>query len=76
MAGIDKIYGSDDQYNELRAWLTEHKPEALRHLYQEEYPNDWITRPISNFPEEIDMWLLDNCELDWVVSRLKEQYNK
>jgi len=31
---------------------------------------------ISNFPEKVDMWLLENCPLDWVVNCIKEQYGK
>jgi len=31
-------------------------------------------RPISNFPEEIDEWLRNNCPIDFVQQRLKEQY--
>jgi len=33
-------------------------------------------RPISNFPENIDKWLIDNCPIDFVKNRLKEQYGK
>ncbi|MCK9429827.1 MAG: hypothetical protein M0R17_07465 [Candidatus Omnitrophica bacterium] len=32
-------------------------------------------RPIANFPENIDKWLLKNCPIKWVVIRIKEQYS-
>jgi len=39
-----------------------------RNGYDKEY------RPISNFPEAIDKWLLKKCDIEWVVNRIKEQY--
>jgi hypothetical protein len=36
------------------------------------YPKEG--RPISNFPESIDMWLLKNCTIEWVVNYIKDQY--
>jgi hypothetical protein len=36
---------------------------------------DWSeTHLITNFPEEIDMWLLENCPMKWVTGRIKDQY--
>lgn len=31
--------------------------------------------PIANFPPDIDKWLIENCPIEWVRYRLKEQYN-
>ena len=47
-------------------------------MTQEEYdnfnPEDHIEIPIMNNPVFYDVWLIRNCEIDWVVKRLKEQY--
>ena len=73
MAAIDKIYGTTDQARELRSWLEQHYPEALGRLYPVDGYDD-ADRPISNFLQEQDKWLLENCPLSWVVDRIKEQY--
>ncbi len=78
MASIEKIYGTYEQHDELANWCKEHKPEALDFFFAELWYNlDWYDEgeyPIANFPEDIDMWLLENCPLDWVVKRIKYQY--
>jgi hypothetical protein len=78
MAAIDKIYGTISQYEELRDWLTQNKPEALVFLYSESWSySEWWDgedHPISNFPESIDTWLLENCPIDWVIEAINEQY--
>lgn len=47
-------------------------------MTQEEYdnfnPEDHVEIPIMNNPVFFDVWLIRNCEIDWVVKRLKEQY--
>ena len=97
MAGIDKIYGSTEQYDEFYNWLLENEismkcrigfnwdgrtdidifddilPSEC--LYQRgEYKSNPDARPISNFPEEVNKWLLKVCPLKWVTDRIKEQY--
>lgn len=74
MAGIDKIYGTQKQYDELYNWLKENKPSALKYMYMKDgwAPDD--ERPISNFTYGIDRWLMKNCPLEFVQARLKEQY--
>ena len=95
MAGIDTIYGTQKQYNELKRWLKENqKPIKCRvgfdlvgnketPIYEMVLPTERLysrngydknKRPISNFPEAIDKWLLKNCKIEWVVNRIKEQY--
>lgn len=75
MAGIDKIYGTQGQYLELEKWLDNYCPDYKRYLYPKDgYNNNY--RPISNFPLEIDEWLKENCPLDFVQKRLKEQYGE
>jgi hypothetical protein len=74
MAAIDKIYGTQEQYLEFKEWLKDNKPSATRYLYPEKCTNE-KDRAISNFPETIDMWLLDNCPIKWVVEYIKDQYD-
>jgi len=94
MAGIDKIYGTQEQYFELEKWLVENQ-KPIKVLvgrcgkegdqYEDLLPTDCLYekegynkehRPISNFGIEIDGWLQENCPLDFVQKRLKEQYGK
>lgn len=100
MAGIDKIYGTQFQYNEFKKWLKENqKPIKCRtgsttkkflffiiekDIYEYILPTNCLygrngynkeDRPISNFPEAIDKWLLKKCPIKWVTDRIKEQYN-
>lgn len=100
MAGIDKIYGTQKQYNEFKKWLIENqKPIKIAYdydmvtikgiirkrniTYKDVLPSNYLyprngydknKRPISNFPEKIDKWLLKHCKIEWVVNRIKEQY--
>jgi len=98
MAAIDKIYGTQKQYSELRNWLKRNAKimripigitlyangfegeeeyitaHPIRFLYSVKGFNH-SCRPISNFPEKIDMWLLKNCPLKWVTDEIKEQYD-
>lgn len=74
MAGIDKIYGTKEQFDEFFAWTKEHNPEAVRYFYQlgDNYPDK--IRPLTNFPEKIDRWMLENCPLKFVTDRITDQY--
>lgn len=95
MAGIDKIYGTQKQYNEFKKWLKENQVpircetgsvwngKKEKKIYEMVYPTDYLyprngyykgDRPISNFPEKIDKWLLKHCKIDWVIARIKAQY--
>ena len=93
MAAIDKIYGTQEQYDDLEDWLKgNEKPIRCRvgmewiknrPIYESSLPSEWLyskkgydkdDRPISNFPNEIDRWLLKNCPLQWVTDKIKEQY--
>ena len=100
MASIDKIYGTQEQYNEFKKWLYENQKfiritydydtvtingviRKRNIKYREVLPSDYLyprngydksNRPIANFPEKIDKWLLKNCKIEWVVERIKEQY--
>lgn len=76
MAAIDKIYGSKGQWIELDKFLRKHKKHEWLKYLRTMPNNDSFDNPISNFPREVDMWLMDNCPLDFVQERLKEQYGK
>ena len=74
MAAIDKIYGSTEQYDEFYEWCKKHKPEAINYFYPRSgYEND-SDRPITNLPESIDMWLLENCDITYITEFIKDQY--
>jgi len=98
MASIEKIYGTQKQYNELKLWLeknqkpircktgfniNEYKIETPIYSFvlptnclYDKYGYNKDYRPISNFPENIDKWLLKTCPLNWVKNEIKKQYNK
>ena len=73
MAAIDKIYATKEQHDTFRQWCADNCPEALPHFYVWQW-NDGGVHPITNFPEIIDMWLFCNCPLDFVVERIRDQY--
>lgn len=73
MASIDKIYGTNEQWNELFRWLARHRPQYCKFLYPP-FGYDPLDRPISSFPSYADKWLMKNCQLKFVQDRLKEQY--
>ena len=70
MAAIDKIYGTPEQHRELTRWLESSRPDLQPFLY----PEPVTMGPISNFPTWADRWLLDNCPLEWVITRIRDQY--
>ena len=80
MAAVDKLYGNEDQFLELRAWISKYKPEAEQYLHyvdETEKEDPYFTggpKVLCNFPEHVDEWLLENCTIEWVVLQIKEQY--
>lgn len=74
MAGIDKIYGTDEEWAELFRYLAMERPQYCRFLCGP-FGYEKQPRPISNFPPYADRWLYDNCPLKWVKKRIKEQYD-
>lgn len=73
MAAIDKIYGNAKEYDELRGWASMAEPYILGWFYPKRVQGTTV-QPITNFPEEVDMWLLLNCPIDWVLERIVDQY--
>ena len=73
MAGIDKIYGSNEQYDEFFDWCKNNYPDALNYFYgRDDYepPDD---RAICNFPMPMTWWMLENCPIQFVIDRVKFQ---
>ena len=74
MAAIDKIYGSNEQWEELFLWLARHRPQYIKFMALP-FATDDKRRQITNLPLYADKWLWDNCPLKWVKEALKFQYN-
>ena len=87
MAGIDKIYGSIDNWVELYLWLKKNKPVFIKQFLYDcpsIHPSEEIRsipgfsekqRMIGMFSEEADKFLYKNCPLKFVTRRLSEQYS-
>jgi len=79
MAGIDKIYGTLKQYDEFHKWCSGHNaglhrwfyPRRLPEVDEKEYEGQVM---ITNFTERADAWLVRNCDLEWVVAFITDQY--
>ena len=74
MAAIDKIYGNKSQYDQFFHWCKRKNPKALMYFYVWDYPDDGKNYAITNFPEHIDRWMLENCDLQWVTDYIRDQY--
>ena len=74
MAAVDKIYGDKKHYNQFRAWCYEYKPEALKYFYPWD-TDDEYEHVICSFSEDIDMWMIEHCDIVWVVAYIKYQYD-
>ncbi len=71
MAEIDKIYGTKKQWRQLHDYLFQKNTPFLINMYP---CPDKGKGPIANFDCDQDMWLKDNCPLEFVQERLKEQH--
>lgn len=76
MASIDKIYMSVEQGKEFWLWILDHDEECMvltgRSLTESFYRTE--TGYVTNYPEVIDWYLMEKCELDFIQARLAEQY--
>ena len=77
MAAADKIYAFEDQREEFYKWCQANKPDALAYFYEwlPDWSDDGLTHVITSFPQHVDMWLLEECPIEFVVDRIKEQYD-
>ena len=76
MAAIDKIYGTNHEYDEFRTWIYEHRKSYLKYFYpQNQGYERKEPRPICNMPLKADQWLFENCPLLSVRERILEQYD-
>lgn len=71
----DQLYGSQRQYDTLKQWLRQNKPEYLSVLHRVE-GYTLRRRPIAKFSLEQDRWLYQNCPLKWVKTGIEAQYSK
>jgi hypothetical protein len=76
MAAIDKIYGNRWQYEEFEQWCSKNYRVALEYFYKWDWDNmdSEEIHCITNFPTEIDKYLLNYCPIDWVKEQIKDQY--
>ena len=77
MAGIDKVYGTPNQWWELNRWLRTRDCLRRANMYGLtvcfHHPAE-MEVAICNNSQEQDMWLMKHCPLRWLRARLKEQY--
>jgi hypothetical protein len=71
MAEIDKIYGTSNQWKQLHDFLFQKNTPFINNMYPRPSKGKG---PIANFDCDQDMWLLENCPLEFVQKRLREQH--
>ena len=74
MAAIDKIYGTNEQYDEFRSWCEKNAPGMLDFFYEKNGYEQKV-RPITNTPIYADVWLWKNCDIEFVKDQLKDMYS-
>ncbi len=74
MAGIDKIYGTRDQYSEFKSWLDDNNEGISKLLYPVEDQRQANQVIIANFSSRVDAWLLRHCPIVWLTDFIKGQY--
>jgi len=77
MAAVEKIYGNKAQFFELYNWCKNHCKKALKHFYMNSVWGVDLEeqKVIALFPYEIDMFLYDNCDLEWVKEKIENMYD-
>ena len=79
---MDKIHGTLAQFEELEEWLFENQQQVFCNLgdvIRPVTPSDCLfeyneSKEIASFPQEIELWLLDNCPIPWLQDLLKDKY--
>ena len=86
MAGIDKTYTDNyEEYKEFKKWADKqivtffdgHKESIGDWVWQyekEDFDNGEI--PIMNTPKWLDIYLIQNCNIEFVIKRMKQVYGK
>lgn len=72
MVVYDRIHGTQEQYLEIYEWLEENNPQFLKLLFPWQGDSDF--GPISKFGGYADLWLLNNCPIEWLLNDIREQY--
>jgi hypothetical protein len=72
MAACDNLYGNKKEWEELNAFLYEHKPEWA--FYMRSKPEGEEQVRIC-YIADIQGWLIENCPLKWVKERLEEDFD-
>jgi hypothetical protein len=77
MAGIDKMWGTQEEHDQLRAWIKRYRPRWRVHIYlnRDHLPPDEV-RSIACFRVRQDRWLARKCRLPCVLRNLMSQYNE
>ena len=70
MAACDNLYGNEEQWQLLYAFLKERKPEYLHYMRDKtEHEESRIC-----YTAEIQKWLITNCPFDWVKEQLDDNF--
>jgi hypothetical protein len=75
MAAIDKMWGTQEEHDQLRAWIKRHRPRWRVHLYPDapDFPPEEV-RSIAMFKVHQDRWLARKCKLPVVLRNMMSQY--
>ena len=82
MACIDNMYGTKEQYYSLVGFLTINKKQFIEDVGYEPYFNDYSDytldwseeHRIYSYDFDQDLWLINNCDFDWLIKDLLESY--
>jgi len=67
MAGLDKVFGTETQYWELRKWTDAYLPELNDYLNDPTEFRCYEEYPVSNLPTWADMYVVAHCEVEWYL---------
>lgn len=82
MAGIDKMKWTLEQKYKFYEWFYNHYKvnqigiEIMESIAEYDCIETDGISAVTNFSNEVDMYLKEYCKLDFVQKRLKEQYSK
>ncbi len=75
MAAIDKMFGTQAEHDQLRNWISRHRPKWRLYIYHDatHLPLE-AERSIAVFSVSQDKWLARKCKLPVVRRNLERQY--